>query len=152
MLLLSHPYRPRYHQNYEMGVGPGQKQGLNSAFEHAWSANHKHAARSANTSFCVDSTAIGARVSAQCEVACTNRQIKRAKHVGGSRDSTWQSEACLSCTPCTAPRPARLQRLCTTCMHRLCTMHLCKLAPPLHRNKHHILHFMHPTPQLTVEP
>ena len=58
------------------GVGPAKKQGLNTAFEHAWSADHGHAAMRANTSFRDDSTAIGARVSAQGELTCTNGQIK----------------------------------------------------------------------------
>lgn len=56
----------------------------------AWSTDDEHAAGGANTSFRVDSTAIGAQVSVQGGLACTNGQIKRAKHVGGSRDSTWQ--------------------------------------------------------------
>ena len=54
------------------------------------SADDEQAAGNANTSFRVDSTAIGARTSVQGELTCTNGQIKRAKHVGGSRDSTKQ--------------------------------------------------------------
>ena len=56
----------------------------------AWLADDVHTAGSVDSSFTVDSTAIGARVSVQGEFTCTDEQIKRAKHVGGSRDGTWQ--------------------------------------------------------------
>ena len=91
LLLLCHPHRSRYRHNYEMGVGPAKKQCLNTAFRsYAWSADDEQAGGNADTSFRVDSTAIGARVSVQGELTCTNGQVKRAKHVAGSRDSTWQ--------------------------------------------------------------
>ena len=49
----------------------------------AWLADDVHTAGSVNSSFTVDSTAIGSRVSVQGELTCTDEQIKRKRQGEG---------------------------------------------------------------------